>query len=126
MKNNLKFRQFVPTQSMPQGEFMYWGFGVEPGEAVFTTPTAVNGFIADSEQWTGEIDMNGHKIYVGDYVMQDNTIGEFPARFEPYEVKMIGGGFHLVHPRDHLKRELLAIGESFHRKIVGNIHESKS
>lgn len=77
--NNLKFRQFI------DGEFWYWGYGAD-AKREFVPPKDPS---VPSEQWTGESDINGIKIYSGDILRWDNLL-EVPNGYEDFgEVQVI-------------------------------------
>lgn len=60
-----KYRQWLKTSNCPSGEFMYWGYGVMPGDVMSTFVDPLEPKLP-SEQWSGVTDGNGIKVYAGD------------------------------------------------------------
>lgn len=127
MNNPIKYRQFIKTADHPEGEFMYWGYGVMPDEAVFVSPVMQSGEpLAPSEQWIGAVDKYGIKIYSGDILRTDHNIGSGWTE-EPVHVGIVE--YHhtaewvltnkpLVQSLPQLLRNRWTV------EIIGNIHEN--
>lgn len=64
----------------------------------------------------------GVEIYEGDIVIFDNTVKPDVERNKPYEVKFKEGKFVV---EDFGKLFDLCDYESFHTKVIGNVHEHK-
>ncbi len=104
MSNLLKFRQYI------EGEYFYWGYGVNPDPAEFVPPKEP---AAPSERFTGVLDQRkGIKIYENDIVIVHHR-KHGKDRAEVRQVVWNGAGFNLSG------------GAFADYELIGNIHEDK-
>lgn len=123
MKQLLKFRQWVPTELYPEGEFFYWGYGVLPDEREFVPPKDPS---LPSEQYTGLTEKTGTKIYAGDILDSEWQSGQqIHCAISLVEWSPKNAHFSI---RDLLTGTIRAIdsvlGGGSSSRIVGNNHEN--
>lgn len=120
-----KYRQWLKTPICPEGEFIYWGYGVMPGEwnSAFVEPQE---FQKPSEQWTGVEDRNGIKVYAGDifnciYHNDGHTDHHYEVVYSPENGRHLLKRHGNACPQNGVVQTLSDVARY---PMAGNIHEN--